>query len=92
MLIVNIHDAKTRLSELIALAMKGEPFIISKAGKPMVRVEAIAPVDQALPKAEPEPDRSSDWGMGSLRGQFTVPDDFDTMAKDDIEAIFYGKP
>ena len=41
MLTVNIHDAKTRLSELIARAVKGEPFVIAKAGKPMVKVTAI---------------------------------------------------
>jgi prevent-host-death family protein len=41
MLVVNIHDAKTQLSKLIAKAMAGEPFIIAKAGKPMVKVEAL---------------------------------------------------
>jgi prevent-host-death family protein len=35
---VNIHDAKTHLSKLIDAAAKGEPFIIAKAGKPMVKV------------------------------------------------------
>ncbi len=38
MLIVNIHEAKTHLSRLIDRASKGEPFIIAKAGKPMVKV------------------------------------------------------
>jgi prevent-host-death family protein len=37
-LIVNIHEAKTHLSRLIDCAAKGEPFIIAKAGKPMVKV------------------------------------------------------
>lgn len=41
MLTVNMHDAKTRLSELVARAVKGEPFIIAKAGKPMVKVVPI---------------------------------------------------
>ena len=35
MLTVNIHDAKTQLSKLVA---QGEAFIIAKAGKPMVKV------------------------------------------------------
>jgi prevent-host-death family protein len=43
---VNIHDAKTHFSKLIDAAAKGEPFIIAKAGKPMVQV---APMD--APKA-----------------------------------------
>ncbi len=37
MLTVNIHEAKTHLSRLLDRAAKGEPFIIAKAGKPLVR-------------------------------------------------------
>ena len=39
--ILNIREAKTRLSELVAHAQQGEAFIIAKAGKPLVRVTAI---------------------------------------------------
>ena len=35
---VNIHEAKTHLSKLIEMAVQGEPFIIAKAGKPLVKV------------------------------------------------------
>ena len=35
--IVNIHEAKTNLSKLVEKAAKREPFVIAKAGKPMVR-------------------------------------------------------
>jgi prevent-host-death family protein len=38
---VNIREAKTRLSQLIEAAAKGEPFIIAKAGKPLVKVVPI---------------------------------------------------
>lgn len=38
---VNIHDAKTHLSQLILDASQGSPFIIAKAGKPMVKVISI---------------------------------------------------
>ena len=79
MLTVNIHDAKTRLSELIARAVKGEPFIIAKAGKPMVKVTAI---EASEPK---KPQR-----IGFATGMFAVPDDFDTMFQDEIEEMFYG--
>ena len=41
---VNIHEAKTHLSKLIDSAVKGDPFIIAKAGKPMVKVTAYAEV------------------------------------------------
>lgn len=30
--------------------------------------------------------------LGTLEGQFTVPDDFDTMFQEEIEAMFYGEP
>ena len=42
MLIVNIHEAKTHLSNLLERAAKGEPFIIAKAGKPPVKVVPLA--------------------------------------------------
>jgi prevent-host-death family protein len=38
---VNIHEAKTQLSKLIEKASKGEPFVIAKAGKPVVKVTAF---------------------------------------------------
>ena len=41
MTIVNIHDAKTNLSRLIQKAENGEEVIIARAGKPVVRLEAI---------------------------------------------------
>ena len=77
---VNIHEAKTHLSKLIAKAANGEPFIIAKAGKPMVKVVAID---------APEPKKVS--RLGFMRGQFKVPDDIKTMFKDEIEEMFYGK-
>lgn len=74
---VNIHHAKTHLSRLIEEAVRGEPFIIAKAGKPMVRVESIAS-EADLPRS------------GTMRGQFTIPDDFNTMMEKEIEEMFYG--
>jgi prevent-host-death family protein len=77
--IVNIHDAKTRLSALIAAAVNGKPFIIAKAGKPMVKVEAV--------EGAVAPRRSR---LGGMRGQLRVPDDFNTMFEKEIEEMFYG--
>jgi len=76
---VNIHEAKTNLSRLIALAVKGEPFIIAKAGKPLVKVTAIE-----------EPPAKPLRKLGFMKGQIQVPDDFDTMMQDEIEEMFYG--
>jgi prevent-host-death family protein len=47
---VNIHEAKTHLSRLIDAAVKGEPFVIAKAGKPLVKVTAIDTSEDATSK------------------------------------------
>jgi prevent-host-death family protein len=76
---VNIHEAKTHLSRLIAKAVAGEPFVIAKAGKPLVKVVAINAPDE-------QPSR-----LGFLKGQFSIPDDFDTMGQDEIIRMFEGE-
>ena len=38
---VNIGEAKTRLSELVAASLKGEVVTLSKAGKPVARIVAL---------------------------------------------------
>ena len=77
--IVNIHEAKTHLSKLVEQAAKGEPFIIAKAGKPMVKVTALdAPTGRKTRR------------LGFMAGQFSVPDDFDRMFEKEIEQMFYG--
>jgi prevent-host-death family protein len=79
---VNIHEAKTHLSRLVDQAAKGEPFIIAKAGRPLVRVVPLQDVESVKPV------RSR---LGFLKGQFVVPDDFDTMYEDEIAAMFNGE-
>jgi prevent-host-death family protein len=74
---VNIHEAKTHLSRLVDRAAKGEPFIIAKAGRPLVKV---VPLD-AQSAAEA---RRFDF----LAGIISVPDDFDSMGAEEIEKIF----
>lgn len=76
---VNIHEAKTNLSKLVEEASKGESFIIAKAGKPIVKVTALdAPTGAQARK------------LGFMRGQISVPDDFDQIGKEEIEKLFGG--
>jgi len=76
---VNIHQAKTQLSKLVDEAGKGEPFIIAKAGKPLVKVTALsAPIGAQLRR------------LGFMAGEIAVPDDFDQMNSQEIERIFAG--
>src|SRR3954467_12280361 len=41
-MLVNMHDAKTRLSELVAAAERGEDIVIARNSSPAVRLVAIA--------------------------------------------------
>ena len=77
---VNIHEAKTQLSRLVSKAAGGEPFVIAKAGKPLVKVVALN-----APEAKPKK------RVGFLAGQIKVPDDFDRMFEDEIAQMFYGE-
>jgi prevent-host-death family protein len=78
---VNMHEAKTHLSKLVEQAANGEPFVIAKAGKPLVKV---------VPLDAPEAPRR----LGFLVGidNWVVPDDFDRMCEDEIVALFEGDP
>jgi prevent-host-death family protein len=68
---VNIGEAKTRLSELVAATLRGEEVILSKAGKPVAKITAL---DDALADAK-ERERAERaakmkaW-MGSGKGLF----------------------
>ncbi|CAD5263594.1 MULTISPECIES: type II toxin-antitoxin system Phd/YefM family antitoxin [Halomonadaceae] len=76
---INIHEAKTRLSQLVARAAEGEGFIIAKAGKPMARVTAID-----------SPASGQQKRLGFLAGQFKIPNDFDRMGQEEIAEMFGG--
>lgn len=79
--IVNIHEAKTHLSRLVEEAANGRPFIIAKAGKPMVKVIRLDLDEAEKPKRK----------LGFLKGKVVVPVDIKTMFRDEIEDMFYGK-
>jgi prevent-host-death family protein len=81
MLTVNIHEAKTHLSRLLDRAARGEPFIIAKAGKPLVKV---VPLDA--------PESGQNRRLGFMEGQIVLPDDFDRMGDVEIEQLFGNFP
>jgi prevent-host-death family protein len=60
---VNIHQAKTRLSELLVRVAAGETIIIAKAGHPVAQ---LTPISRA-----PAPRK-----VGSAKGLFRVPPEF----------------
>lgn len=77
MQIINIHEAKTQLSRLVDEAVKGDGFIIAKAGKPLVKVSRLdAPAPNQIKR------------IGFMLGKIQVPDDFDEMGKAEVAALF----
>jgi prevent-host-death family protein len=66
---VNMHDAKSRLSELVAAAEGGEEVVIARSGVPAVRLVAVV--------VEHPPVR-----LGALEGQIEIGEDFDEPLSD----------
>ena len=79
MKIINISEAKAQLSKLVNQAVNGQPFIIAKAGKPLVKVIKLDITEKLATKR-----------IGFMKGQIQVPDDFDTMGKSEITRRFEG--
>lgn len=77
---VNIHEAKTHLSRLVEEAARGEPFVIARAGKPLVKVASLETA------SAPPPSR-----RGFLAGRLLVPADFDEMGGEEIERLFNAR-
>jgi len=73
---VNIQEAKTHLSKLLARVAAGEEVVIAKAGKPVARLVPLA----SAPRKRV---------LGTAKGDFTVPDDFDDPLPKDIEESFW---
>jgi prevent-host-death family protein len=74
---VNMFEAKTQLSKLVALAEQGEEIIIARAGKPAAR---LAPIE---PKKRP-------IVFGLLKGKLHIADDFDAPLPPELLAEFEG--
>ena len=72
MLQMNIHEAKTHLSQLLEQIEAGEDVIIARHGKPVARLIPYS----AKPVQQREP--------GSLRGKISFNEDFDAPLPDDI--------
>jgi prevent-host-death family protein len=66
---VNMHEAKSRLSELVSAAERGEDVVIARNGAPAARLVAIT--------AEHAPVR-----LGVLQGEIELGSDFDEPLPD----------
>lgn len=75
--VVNMHEAKSSLSKLVAKAAEGEEVVIAKAGKPVAK----------LVKYDEKPKRRE---VGFLKGKVKILPGFDEM-DEEIEKLFYGE-
>jgi len=76
-MIINVSQAKAKLSKLIDMAYHGEEVIIAKNNLPLVKIVAHKPKEKRR--------------LGLLKGQIHVPDDF-MNENDQINEMFYGEP
>lgn len=74
---INIHEAKTHLSQIIERVFRGEKVIIGKAGKPMA---VLSPYSSTKRKRK----------AGSMKGKIRIADDFD-MDDELIADLFEGR-
>jgi len=71
---VGVHEAKTNLSRLLEAAESGEEVVITRRGKPVVKLQPVG----SLP-------RKSLFGL--YRGQIEMADDFDELPEDMARAF-----
>ena len=76
---VNIHEAKTHLSRLLAKVSRGDEVIIARGGKPIAR---LVPIQKA---------KRMDYLLGIDRGRLWIAEDFDAALPEEILAAFEGK-
>ena len=75
---VNIYDAKTRLSQLVDKAAGGEDVIVSRNGKPLVRITRLERAKRQI-------------RFGVLKGKIRIAKDFDAPLPEDVLAAFEGR-
>jgi prevent-host-death family protein len=75
---VNTHEAKTQLSRLLRRVAGGEEITIANRGVPVARLV-------------PVPANKAQRTLGILRGEFSVPDDFDAPLPEALLDLFEGR-
>ena len=66
---LTLSDAKARFSEIVERAIDGDEFVVTRMGKPVVRISRITTTAPARK-------------LGDLTGQIRVSDDFDDWPED----------
>ena len=72
--VLTLSDAKARFSEIVEKVINGEEFVVTRMGKPVVRISRVAT------NAEPHK-------LGDLAGQIWMSEDFDEWPPDMQDAL-----
>jgi prevent-host-death family protein len=75
--IVNMHEAKTSLSQLVEQAERGEEIVIARAGQPVARLVALRVGTKRT--------------LGQWKGRVRMADDFDAPLSDEDLAAWSGE-
>ena len=76
--LVNIYEAKTRLSQLVDRAASGEDIIIGRGGKPVAKITRLSADKREI-------------RFGVLKGKLKITHDFDAPLPADLQAAFEGR-
>jgi prevent-host-death family protein len=76
MKVVNMHEAKTTLSQLVELAEAGEEIVLARAGRPVARIVALTG------------DRRK---LGAWKGRVRMSSDFDAPLPEELLASWAGE-
>jgi prevent-host-death family protein len=74
--VVNMHEAKTNLSQLIEQVERGEEIVLARAGKPVARIVALRATERRQ--------------LGQWKGRVRMSDDFDAPLPEDELAAWSG--
>ena len=74
MKIYSVTDAKAKFSQVVESVLQGEEVIVTKMGKPAVKISAYEPIIE-------------NKRLGLMKGQATIPDDFDEWDAEDARLL-----
>lgn len=76
---ITMHDAKTHLSQYVERALAGEEIVLARASKPLVVLMPLSALEG----------KRNNVVMGTMKGAFEVPDNFDDPLPDEVVNSFY---
>ncbi|MBW3538318.1 type II toxin-antitoxin system prevent-host-death family antitoxin [Candidatus Parcubacteria bacterium] len=81
MKIINIYEAKSQFSKLLAQVQQGQEITIAKNGQPIAD----------LKPHQPKPNQAVKQAFGSMKGQFNYRDSVLVGIDKDVQTLFYGR-